>query len=237
MNIQRSKQYNFRSEMKKMFLLFFMSSVVFSLKAQSNPATEESEFFISYGNTVDPELIGIHRNDSFKWQITDEASKIIADDSQGSFFSYVFSAPGTFYVEIINVESEQNHVCSNHGFSGNLKISVSPVKISFDVQSIVFSAPLTAENLASSVEISLPVTVSYYDNSISKIAIEEVKVSFQGVDCNVDCGHTEPGQKLIAGQSLIHFKASGIVPKGTYVMLDFIDHNGLITTYYNTNEL
>jgi len=223
--------------MKTMFLLFFIFSLVFNLKAQSNLATEESEIFISYGNTVNPEQIGIHRNDSFKWQITDEASRIIADESQGSFFSYVFSAPGTFFVEIISVESEQNHVCSNHGFSGNWKVSVSPVKISFDVNSIVFSAPFIAENLASSFEISLPVNVSYYNNSISKIAIEQVKMSFQGVNCNVDCGYTEPGQKLMAGQSLIRFKVSGIAPKGTYVMLDFIDHNGLITTYYHTNEL
>jgi len=77
--------------MKTLFLLFFMFSVVFSLKAQSNPAAKDSEIFISYGNSVNPEQIGIHRNDSFTWQITAEASTIIADETKGSFFSYAFS--------------------------------------------------------------------------------------------------------------------------------------------------
>jgi hypothetical protein len=221
--------------MKTMFLILF--SLAFTTKAQSNLATGESEIFISYGNTVIPEQIGIHKNDSFKWQVTDEASTIIADETQGSFFSYVFSVPGTFYVEIISVHSEQNHVCSNHGFSGNWKINVSPVKMSFDVESIAFSAPLQTENLVSSIEISLPVNVSFYDSSISQIAMEQVKISFQGVDCNVHCSHAHPEQKIIAGQSLIHFIASGSAPKGSFIMLDFIDHNGLITTYYHPNEL
>lgn len=237
MNTRQYKSYNFQSGMKTIFLLLFMFSVAFSLKAESNPETEESEIFISYGNAVNPEQIGIHRNDSFKWKITDGDYKIIADESQGSFFLYLFSVPGTFYVEINSVQAEQNHECSNHGFSGNWKVNVSPVKISFDVQSIVFSEPLLAENLASSVEMSVPVRISYYDNTISKIAVEQVKVSFQGVNCNVVCSYSTPGQILMSGQSLIHFKASGIAQKGTYVMLDFIDHNGLITTYYHTNEL
>lgn len=237
MNIQRSKPSNFLSKMKTLFLLFFMFSVVFSLKAQSNPSAKDSEIFISYGNSVNPEQIGIHRNDSFTWQITDEASTIIADETKGSFFSYAFSVPGTFYVEIISVHSEQNHVCSNHGFSGRWKINVSPVKMSFDVESIDFSVPLQTENLANSIEISLPVNVSYYDNSISQIAVEEVKMSFQGVECSVECSHSHRGQKLKAGQSLIHFMASGSAPKGSFIMLDFIDHNGHITTYYHPNEL
>jgi hypothetical protein len=128
-------------------------------------------------------------------------------------------------------------VCSNHGFSGNWKINVSPVKMSFDVESIAFSAPLQTENLVSSIEISLPVNVSFYDSSISQIAMEQIKLSFQGTNCDVNCNYKNPGQKLMAGQSLIHFVASGKASKGTYVMLDFIDHNGLITTYYHTNEL
>jgi hypothetical protein len=221
--------------MKTMFLILF--SLAFTTKAQSNLATGESDIFISYGNTVIPEQIGIHKNDSFKWQVTDEASTIIADETQGSFFSYVFSVPGTFYVEIISVHSEQNHVCSNHGFSGSWKVEVSPVKISFDIQSIAFSSPLQADNLSSSIDISLPVHVSFYDNSISQIDIEQIRLSFQGANCDINCNYKNPGQKLMAGQSSIQFVASGKASKGTYVMLDFIDHNGLITTYYHTNEL
>jgi len=235
MNTQRSRSYNFRSEMKTMFLILF--SLAFTTKAQSNLATGESDIFISYGNTVIPEQIGIHKNDSFKWQVTDEATTIIADETQGSFFSYVFSVPGTFYVEIISVHSEQNHVCSNHGFSGSWKVEVSPVKISFDIQSIAFSSPLQADNLSSSIDISLPVHVSFYDNSISQIDIEQIRLSFQGANCDINCNYKNPGQKLMAGQSSIQFVASGKASKGTYVMLDFIDHNGLITTYYHTNEL
>jgi len=221
--------------MKTMFLILF--SLAFTTKAQSNLATGESDIFISYGNTVIPEQIGIHKNDSFKWQVTDEATTIIADETQGSFFSYVFSVPGTFYVEIISVHSEQNHVCSNHGFSGSWKVEVSPVKISFDIQSIAFSSPLQADNLSSSIDISLPVHVSFYDNSISQIDIEQIRLSFQGANCDINCNYKNPGQKLMAGQSSIQFVASGKASKGTYVMLDFIDHNGLITTYYHTNEL
>jgi hypothetical protein len=212
--------------MKTMFLILF--SLAFTTKAQSNLATGESEISISFGNTITPEQIGIHGHDSFQWQITDEASRVIADQGQGSFFSYVFAVPGTFNLEIINVESEQNHVCSNHGFSGSWKVEVSPVKISFDIQSIAFSSPLQADNLSSSIDISLPVHVSFYDNSISQIDIEQIRLN---------CNYKNPGQKLMAGQSSIQFVASGKASKGTYVMLDFIDHNGLITTYYHTNEL
>ena len=237
MNTQRSKFNNFRSEMKTVFLFLFLFSVSFSLRAQSNGAAEKSEISISFGNTITPEQIGIHGHDTFQWQITDEGSRVIADQGQGSFFSYVFAVPGTFNLEIINVESEQNHVCSNHGFSGSWKVEVSPVKISFDIQSIAFSSPLQADNLSSSIDISLPVHVSFYDNSISQIDIEQIRLSFQGANCDINCNYKNPGQKLMAGQSSIQFVASGKASKGTYVMLDFIDHNGLITTYYHTNEL
>ena len=237
MNIERFNSCNFQREMKTMFLFLFLFSVSFGSRAQSNSATEKPEISISYGNTITPEQIGIHGHDTFQWQVTDEASRVIADQGQGSFFSYVFAVPGTFNLEIVNVEPEQNHVCSNHGFSGSWKVKVSPVKISFDIQSIAFSSPLQADNLSSSIDISLPVHVSFYDNSISQIDIEQIRLSFQGANCDINCSSKNAGQKLMAGQSSIHFVASGKASKGTYVMLDFIDHNGLITTYYHTNEL
>ena len=76
--------------MKTVFLFLFLFSVSFSLRAQSNGAAEKSEISISFGNTITPEQIGIHGHDSFQWQITDETSRVIADQGQGSFFSYVF---------------------------------------------------------------------------------------------------------------------------------------------------
>jgi hypothetical protein len=81
MNKQQSNSYNFQSEMKTVFLFLFLFSVSFSLRAQSNGAAEKSEISISFGNTITPEQIGIHGHDSFQWQITDEASRVIADQA------------------------------------------------------------------------------------------------------------------------------------------------------------
>jgi hypothetical protein len=234
----KKKQVNFpnvKKQIKMTWLFLFLG--VFSINAQLNRKEEKSEIFISYGNTVLPEQIDLHKDDLFSWQILDESSRIIANENTGSLFSYLFLVPGTYEIQITNVQLEQSHDCSNHGFAGSWKVNVSPVNISFDIESIVFSAPLQVSNLAKSIEVFVPVTVSFYANSVSEIAVDNIKLNFQGVDCAVKSSYRNPTEKLSAGRSLLHFIASGSALKGSYIMLDFVDQNGRITTYYHTKEL
>ena len=77
----KKKQVNFpnvKKQIKMTWLFLFLG--VFSINAQLNRKEEKSEIFISYGNTVLPEQIDLHKDDLFSWQILDESSRIIANE-------------------------------------------------------------------------------------------------------------------------------------------------------------
>ena len=219
---------------KLLILLLFVPSLI---QAQGDYQTKEIEILISYGTSILPEQLGLHKDDSFSWRIVDSTSKVIANDSLGSLYSYVIARPGKYNLEVNSLQGIHDHVCSNHGFSGSWVVRVSPVKISFDVDSLVFSQPLTSENLKSSIKLSVPVEISFFENSITEMAVQHLKLNVQGVNCTLRIDYSSPNAVLREGQSLISFSISGSAQKGTFIMLDFQDHNGTITTYYPTNEL
>lgn len=225
----------FSRQLKKLFLPFLLIPVI--VEAQAERQTQEFEIRISYDTSILPEQIGLHRDDSFSWKLLDSSSVMLANESLGSLYNYRISLPGTYYLSVESVHGVQDHICSNHGFSGVWKVIVSPIKVTFDVESLFFSEPLVIENLMNSLEIIIPVTISFFDNSINDMSVNELKLKIQGVDCSFNINYHNPNELLHEGRSFIRWNVVGKAPKGTFIMLDFEDHNGTIITYYPTNEL
>lgn len=225
----------FFRQLKKLFLPFLLIPVI--VEAQAGQQIQEFEMRISYDTSILPEQIGLHRDDSFSWKLLDSSSVMLANESFGSLYNYKFSVPGTYNLSVESVHGVQDHVCSNHGFSGVWKVIVSPIKVTFDVESLVFSEPLVLENLMNSIEILVPVTISFFDNSINDLSVNELRLKIQGVDCNFNINYHNSNELLHEGRSFIRLNVVGEAPKGTFIMFDFEDHNGTITTYYPTNEL
>lgn len=217
-------------------LVTFLASLN-TVQAQTSANDKKETLRISFGETVLPEQLDIHKNDKIEWGIKNLKNEVIANQQSASLFSYSFAEPGNYFLDLRVVQGDNGHVCSHHEFSGSWVIEVVPVRVNFDIDKLTFSKPLTAENLMSGLEVTVPVEVSFFEDRQLDFDVTSLKVQFQGVDCEVVALPKDATLKLSSGKSNIVFKASGKAQKQSFIMIDFVDHNGKISTYYHTNEL
>ena len=214
--------------------LLIQQNNVFS---QSVGQDSKNSVRLSFGQHILPEQLGLHAKDKFEWKILNAKNELVADQSKGDLFSQEFSLPGNYVLHVDNTKSPQDHQCSHHSFSGSWLVEVSPVQVRFDLEKLSFSNELLSENIQRTLEMYIPVTVLKHNPEVSDIEISKMRVAFQGVDCNVIVKPKNPELKLSNGDYQITYTLTGSVPKKTYIMIDFIDQNGNITTYYHPNEL
>jgi hypothetical protein len=217
-------------------LVTFLASLN-SVKAQVSANDKKETLKISFGETILPEQLDIHKTDKLEWGIKNHRNEVIANQSSASLFSYYFAESGNYFLDLRVLHGDNDQVCSHHEFSGSWTIEVLPVRVNFDIDKITFSKPLTAENLMTGVELSVPVEVSFFEDRQLDFDVASLKIQFQGVDCQVVAQPKDATLKLSSGKSNIVFKASGKAQKQSFIMIDFMDQNGKITTYYHTNEL
>ena len=192
---------------------------------------------ISCNQTIKAALLGLDEHDIFDWYVINEMNDTIADQSNGSLFSYSFKHKGTFQLVVYNLHKNEHQTCSHDAFVGNWLMEVSAERIEFDLENIVFSKPLTASNLEAGLEFTVPISVEIYDESQKDYLLSSISIQFHGVDCQIMVKPVSPKAYANSGKTSIVFLAIGKARPKSYVMIDFIDHNGITTTYYHPNEL
>lgn len=225
------------------YYLTFLILVLFLLGTNvlaQNPVSfghEQNHFFISFDEKINLNQLGLHPTDSFDWEIRNANNTLVVNQSFGSIDSYIFSLPGEYTLSISNISAQQPSECNHSRNPETWSISVSHYQVKFDVQQLNFSSSLTTENLQNGLFVDVPVTLTIFSDSTQAIDLKEMKVMVQGVGCQISVIPSVQQTNLTPGQHNLQFTLKGNSIKHSYIMIDFIDQNGTISTYYHPQSL
>jgi hypothetical protein len=220
------------------YFLFFivLGSKVFAQSPLSQ-GNEQNKLQIPFNHHIEFNQLGLHSTDSFDWEIRNKNNEVIANQNLGNISSYVFTLPGEYELSITNITEQQPSECNHSRLPLSWEIRISPFDVTFDVQNLSFSKSLTTENLQSSLTLIVPVSIGIHSDFIQLFDLQELKVMVQGVGCAITV--TQSGQENLVKTGLhnLQFTLKGNSIKQSYIMIDFIDQNGTITTYYHPQSL
>lgn len=197
----------------------------------------QNQINIPFGTKISLQDLGLHANESITWSLKDSNQVEITNNNQIGIENYFFSTPGKFRLDVQGLPSSTHSECSHgSGFQESWLIKVSDIKIEFLTNQISFSTNLTSANLPNGVILEIPIQVAFQNNS-AELKYSDLKVQMQGVDCNV--GATILNSEVIhsPGNYTLKVNLKGAARSQSYIMIDFTDMNGNITTYYHSTQL
>lgn len=219
------------------FLLFIvLGSKVFA-QSPSSQGNEQNKLYIPFNHHIELNQLGLHSTDSFDWEIRNKNNEVIANKSFGNIATYVFALPGEYELSITNIAEQQPSECNHSRLPMTWEIRISPFEVTFDIQNLSFSKTLTTENLQSSLTLNVPVTIGIHSDYLQSFNLNELKVMVQGVGCAITATNSGQENSVKAGLHNLQFTLKGNSIKQSFIMIDFIDQNGTITTYYHPQSL
>jgi hypothetical protein len=198
---------------------------------------EQNKLQIPFNHHLDLNQLGLHLTDTFDWEIRNSNLELVTNQSNGNLDAYSFAIPGEYTLFISNIAEKQPSDCNHSRQPISYEIAVSNYEVIFDVLNISFSNSLTTENLQNGLFLDIPVTVNIYNNSAQSIDLNTIKVMVQGVGCDITVTPIIQDHPLTSGQHNLRFNLKGNTIKESYIMIDFMEQNGAITTYYHPQTL
>jgi hypothetical protein len=220
----------------KIIVFFLLFSSNFWTQSTSIEFSNEGLVNISFEQRISPEQIGLSSNESISWSIMEKNELLIDGENTGlSLFDYTWNNPGEYTLLLaIKHDGESNCTHDDHSYKWN--IQVSPIQIKFNIDAITFSKSLNQASLESGIKLTVPVELKTFSQT-PNLDINTLKVLFQGVGCSVHASPLSPNTMNQPGKYLLEYDVQGTAEKGAYIMIDFYDHNGNISTYYHLNQL
>lgn len=227
------------SQCKLTFFFLFLIVLGSNVIAQSplSHANEQNKLHIPFNHHIELNQLGLHSTDSFDWEIRNKNNEVIANKSFGNIATYVFALPGEYELFITNIAEQQPSECNHSRLTMSWEIFISPFDVTFDVQNLSFSKTLTTENLQSSLTLNVPVSIGIHSDYMQLFDLNELNVMVQGVGCEIAVTKSETENSVKSGLHNLQFTLKGNSTKQSYIMIDFIDQNGTITTYYHPQSL
>jgi len=220
-------------KIKSLFItvLLFQS---FGVIAQTNfspdmegSSSNEKQFYkvISFGEKID---FGNVEN-SVRWTITNPKESILVNLNGKKINEYVFEKPGIYDISFFEDKTKSSDECHHPMFKEKMRVKVSSVKMIFDFSKIQFSQKIQRGRNYDDIVITVPVNITFKENSQVKFEAPGLQVSGIGTELIA-----KPINKEIIvknGVQLLQYQLSGIVNKETYLMFDFLDLNNEVQTY------
>lgn len=220
------------SRISLLLVIFFFSTTKFN--AQSGNASLD-KISLTYNGQVGLREIKMHQGDQFNWALSDTNQNVIITGNQSTLPNYLFSTPGKFILQVTALPSIGHSECNHGGDSGIFEVSVSALKVVFDISQITFLSTLDATHLVQGVDLTIPMQVSMFNTQ--SLNTSSFKVRMQGVDCSVQANIFNPQIIQTSGNYELKVHLQGQATDQSYIMIDFIDHLGNISTYYHPTEL
>jgi hypothetical protein len=220
------------SRISLLLVIFFFSTTKFN--AQSGNASLD-KISLTYNGQVGLREIKMHQGDQFNWALSDTNQNVIITGNQSTLPNYLFSTPGKFILQVTALPSIGYSECNHGGDSGIFEVSVSALKVVFDISQITFLSTLDATHLVQGVDLTIPMQVSMFNTQ--SLNTSSFKVRMQGVDCSVQANIFNPQIIQTSGNYELKVHLQGQAKDQSYIMIDFIDHLGNISTYYHPTEL
>lgn len=210
------------------FAMFFSDSL-----AENFPGVYEEKKHIAFGDRI--EDFGGEISAQVTWTVfyTNE-NKQIASGRGASLTQVVYEKPGVYLVEINeNIAYDPNGCAHNH-LPGKILLEVSPLKMVFDFKTVKLSKNITGNQAANGTTLTVNAMFASNDNST---AVYTQNFKTAGVKTSV-AGKLKNGQATLQqGTNTLEFQLEGQATKGTYIMIDFIDINGVTQSYSLANKI
>jgi hypothetical protein len=218
---------------RPLHLLLFVIFISQQLYSQS----KQPSLNLNFNEKLNMRELGLHEGDQFNWRILDSNQQQITQQQGQGLFQYVFANPGRYHLQISNITSSAHEGCNHETSDQIFDIFVSPFALNFDLNQIQFSSQLTSSQLANGLEISVPFHLEMVAGGQAKLATQALEARFQGVGCRVETKVLNPQVLDHSGDYTIKFFVKGTAEPRSYIMIDFVDPSGKISTYYHTTEL
>jgi hypothetical protein len=192
--------------------------------------------YISYGQKLNHELIGLNGDEIGNWII--KSADNITLDSQKiglGLFDITWNTPGFYGLELKSKHQSESG-CIHDIHLNSYNVSISPFHVLFKIDEITFSKEFSKESLETGLILTVPVEFMSI-NEKQEFNTDALKVNFQGLGCHVKVRSIPQNVLIKSGSFNLQYEIIGIVEKDSYIMIDFYDHNGNITTYYHLNKL
>jgi hypothetical protein len=213
-------------------VIFFFSTTKF-IAQSSNAAL--NKISLTFNGQLGFREIKMHQGDQFNWSLSDTNQNVLITGNQATFFDYHFSIPGNYILQVTALPSAGHSECNHGGDSGLFEVSVSALRVVFDISQITFLSTLDASHLVQGVDFTIPMQVSMFNTQ--SLNTSSFKIRMQGVDCSVQANILNPQIIQTSGNYELKVHLQGQAKDQSYIMIDFIDHLGNISTYYHPTEL
>lgn len=186
-----------------------------------------------YGESLRDWASGL--SDKTSWTIsTLDENKVVSSGMGNSLASYVFNIPGAYLVDINENLIHDANGCDHSHSPEKIFVKVSPLKMEFDFSSVKLSRNIIGGQDTKGTSLVVNVNYSSYDKSI---AVYDKTFTTAGIQTSI-IGKLKTGEmNLQEGINTLEFELSGQASKNTYIMIDFVDINGVLQSYSLTNKI
>ena len=186
-----------------------------------------------YGQSLRDMVSGLSEQSS--WIISSlKENKVAATGMGNSLASYVFDTPGAYLIDINENLIHEPNSCEHSHFPEKIFVNVSPLKMEFDFSSVKLSRTIIGGQDTKGTSLVVNVNYSSYDKNT---AVYDKNFSTAGIETSI-IGKLKSGKiNLQEGMNTLEFELNGQASKNTYIMIDFIDINGVLQSYSFTNKI
>lgn len=166
------------------------------------------------------------------WTITQKNSNtVIASGDGNTLSSYIFNIPGEYSIALQN--NTPNYDPNDHDevhYPDIIEVSVSPVRITFDMNSIALSDDIIGGKDMNGSTVTITIQVDIFNNQ--PVVYPHPYFRSAGVRTTIEGALSNPNTVLMPGINILQYNLTGVATSGSYIMFDFLDYNGDIQCYY-----
>ncbi len=185
---------------------------------------------ISFGE----KLNNIREIDSLvTWEVRNkDTDEIIETGSGQSLLDIVFIDPGNFLIHFNHHREYNPSSCDHKSLPDLIDLMVSPVRMVYKCDQIVFSSPITAGVPTDGIILTVNVEVALSGIAEYSFSVPQVRTS--GTDTEIIATPLQSPLLITSGMHQLQYVLSGKVDRPSYVIFDFIDANSKIQDYTYT---
>ncbi|WP_264521876.1 hypothetical protein [Flavobacterium sp. N1994] len=139
--------------------------------------------------------------------------------------SYKFQKPGKYTIKIIDNSSKKKD-CEEVHLPNEIKLNVSRIKMTFDTKHISFSEPIRKNKDTANTTVSIPVTITTYDQQ--PVVLNNKTVTSAGIGTTITAHLKNSNRVYYDGTHIIQYSLTGQVTENSWLMFDFIDANDTV---------
>ena len=165
--------------------------------------------------------------DNIYWDLKNEQNDVILSGT-GNLSDYTFDEPGRYTLNIKKNGNEDSNI------PDKLNITVSPMKMVFDMSSVIISPSIIGGHSTNGTTLTVNVDFISYDG---KSAVYNQGFTSSGIDTNITGNLKNNPVTINQGKNVLVFELQGQASSGNYISFHFNDINDEIQSYDITYKI